>query len=127
MARPMRVVFVRGGTWGTMKKEDYDSHIETMRETLVEAKQHDYGKNEDTPVCTVEVVDGIAGLEEMLGGQMVDVVFFFSRGIIAEARQFKKAHPHIRVIVLTGLVPDDEITILDKRVASAQVLTDLVL
>src|SRR3989344_1402236 len=81
-----KVVIVREGQWGLVKKK----------------------------IAEVEVVEASAEalLKLRMGG--IDTLIFISRDKLAEARQIKKVHRRLKVVLFTGLIPEEEIILVDK-------------
>jgi hypothetical protein len=42
-------------------------------------------------------------------------VIFVTLGMRYEAKMMKKQHPNVRVVVATGLLPDDEVIIMHRN------------
>ncbi|OGZ33325.1 MAG: hypothetical protein A3I88_00145 [Candidatus Portnoybacteria bacterium RIFCSPLOWO2_12_FULL_39_9] len=105
-----KVVIVREGQWGLVKKESYEEFIEILKEILEKAVSPD-GKEK---IAEVEVVETSAEalLKLRMGG--IDTLIFISRDKLAEARQIKKVHRRLKVVLFTGLIPEEEIILVDK-------------
>ncbi len=105
------VVIVNAGEYGDLSaaKGSYDSFARGLKATIEELTER--VQNEIRPAALVEVIQS---LDQITPGRSVDVLIFVSRSMLEESRRFKHQHPRTTVIVLTGLVSDDEVIILDK-------------
>jgi hypothetical protein len=111
-----RVIIVAEGQWGQLKPEDYQPQIEMFRRVLEEAEEP-YG-SEGRQVGTrktiqVQVAKTVAEAEMMIKDAAIDtrpeVVIFISRGMEAIAERFAAIYPKIKIIVLTGLIPEGKV------------------
>jgi hypothetical protein len=57
----------------------------------------------------------VSSMEEAMEKFGTEVLVFLTAGMLEEARKFKRSHKDIKVIVLTGLIPEDEVIIVDKN------------
>lgn len=110
------VFFVREGTWGTVTQVESTRYLEQVAAVVADAKRRDPNTKEEVARAVVRIIDGVESPEfkQALEYGLVNVLVFNSRSQIELARRFKKQNPRIRVVVLTGLIPDDEIIILHK-------------
>lgn len=109
-----RVVFVRQGVWGSMDQAGEDQ-FRVMIETWVRGvitKDLDTGK--EAAAAEVETVEDVAAARERLSRGGVDVLVLNSRSQISAARELNHTFPHVRIVVMTGLLPKEEIIIADK-------------
>ncbi len=110
-----KVIIVKEGEWGTLstKKGDYDSWLSILQEAVEDAVREGPGGKKEK-VATVEVVDTLDEALKKLQNERIDAIVFKSRGMLNEARKIKQEHRRTRVIVFTGLIPDDEVILIDK-------------
>ena len=123
--REKRVVIVDEGRWGMAIKKDYDGVVKAIKWMLERATKKIFGK-EGKRAGFVKVVDTTEMVLEMIKSNDVDVLIFNSRSMISEAREIKRKYRHLKVIVLTGLIPDDEIILVDKGWIGSQFLETVV-
>ena len=123
--REKRVVIVDEGRWGMATKKDYDGVVRTIKWMLERATKKIFGQ-EKKRAGFVKVVDTTEMVLEMIKSNDVDVLIFNSRSMISEAREIKRKYRHLKVIVLTGLIPDDEIILVDKGWIGSQFLETVV-
>lgn len=110
-----RVVIVAEGSFGIMEPKDYDIWTQTMVRLIGALRRTDRDTRQEVPAATVEVVPSLDVLREKLCEfPQPSVVIFRTRDMIAEARRIKREFRDVRVIVFTGLIPDDEIVIVSK-------------
>ncbi|MFH1098459.1 MAG: hypothetical protein V1723_00830 [Candidatus Uhrbacteria bacterium] len=110
-----RVVIVAHGNWGSMKDDDYGNWTEAMVRVVESARRTDFDTGQELPCATAEVVPTVAVLREQLGPySRPDIVIFRTRSMLEEARAIKREHPNVRVVVFTGLIPNDEVIIVSK-------------
>jgi len=110
-----RVLFVNEGSWGSVKKEEYDILIGSLKRLLERATKKDYRSDEEKKRAkSVAVAASTEEAMEEVKKNHVDVLIFNSRSMIPEAREIKRQHRRLKVIVLTGLIPDDEVVLMDK-------------
>ena len=109
-----RVLIVRAGGWDKVSAEagDYDPLIE-----MIKAQVREITKN--VPAMPVEVV--VAGnIDEADKIMFADfyAVIFLTRSMMAKAREmkaiFRQRHRNTKVIVLTGLMPEEDVIIVHK-------------
>lgn len=128
---PKHVAIVAEGSWAGMRNQDYDAWTESMVVKLRAVRRRNYRTGTDTeePRATVEVVT-LAELREKLKRipGRPDVVIFRTRDMAREAHAIKREYPHARVIVFSGLLPEDEVIFVDKGWdLSAEATTSIVL
>jgi hypothetical protein len=61
----------------------------------------------------IEIVSELDGVWNRLYDG--DVLVFLSRALIQSARETKHNHPNVRVVVITGLIPEEEVIILSSE------------
>ena len=105
-----KVVIVNAGDRGdlSVKKGSYDNFCARLKAMF--ERVHPRGKP-DERVAEVSIVDHEVGAMPMSPG---DVLIFVSLSMLTEAREIKKRNPWMKVVVLTGLLPDDEVVVVDK-------------
>lgn len=116
-----KIVFVNQGGWGRTKcsRGDYNNLIKLLCEAIEKMSNADGGK-----VATTKVVDNID--EALIKAEEIDSLIFVSRSMISEARKVKKSYPWIDIIVLTGLIPEDEVILVSKAwIGSKQSIQDI--
>ncbi len=101
MVTPQKVVVIAHGTSGYVSDEAATNMEESIAASLRQ-KKPDW----EVRIVKPEELDRIAAV--------VHVAIFNSRSQIERARDFKRAHASVNVIVMTGLVPTDEILFFDK-------------
>lgn len=128
MGIPKWVVICTDAHWGTVTKEDYEESAESLRQLIegLEVEQNDKAEK----LAIVDIVDTQAAVKKILResplNEAVDILIFLSRGAISEARAIKRQYKHLRVVVLTGLIPEDEVVILSKSWTRVGFLKDLI-
>jgi hypothetical protein len=82
---------------------------------------------------TVEVVPSSAAALQRIADLTLDVevsLLYLTRGLLKEARETKKKlsanRKETMVIVLTGLFPEDEVAVFDKRWVSRKLIEDAI-
>jgi len=111
----MRVVIVAQGSFGIMEDRDYDIWMQTMVRLIGTLRRTDRDTKQEVPAAIVEVVPTVDALHEKLRDfPRPSVVIFRTRDMIPEARALRRENHDVRVIVFTGLIPDDEVVIVSK-------------
>lgn len=116
------------GTWGGLSRETADQYMEVcLVRPLQEQKRQDPRSGELEPANEVMICDKetTAELDGVIQEFQPELVIFNSRSHCELAHAFKKNHPNIIVVVVTGLVPKDEIIVLDKRMVTRDLLKNL--
>jgi hypothetical protein len=104
--RQVHVVIANFGGFGGLKEDAYAHTTGSLKPWL-----------EEQEAVTVEIVESKeALLERLSNAPPVSVVVFRSRGTIGIARETRRRHG-VRCVVLTGLMPTNEVTILEKDVS----------
>lgn len=108
------VVIVNAGGWGALSAEkgSYDHFVELLREIVDAATVGVHGRDEKA--AEVHVVRSVGEALEQLDGRAVQALVFVTRGMLDEARRIKHQRPKIRVVVLTGNIPDDDVIVVNK-------------
>lgn len=108
-----RVVFVRQGTWGITTQEEEDGYLEVIKLSVSIIKNH--GPHADMEAAaTVETVETSDDARRRLEQGNVDVLVFNSRSHISAARELKRHFPRVKIVVMTGLIPKEEVIIVHK-------------
>ncbi|MFC1598611.1 hypothetical protein ACFL2U_01185 [Patescibacteria group bacterium] len=117
------VVLVRQGGWGQVTKPEYHKFGEFLRRQVEKLN----AKKSEQDQINFEIVDDIEAINDRLHTlNDIDTLIFISRSEIDNARKIKKQYSHIEnVIVLTGLIPDDEILIIEKTWLTEDLLKQL--
>ncbi len=110
-----KVILVREGHWGWTKEGENDPLINTFNDVLKEE-------------AVVKVVDTF---EEVKKETNVDTIIFFSREMQEKAKELFKSmadRKKIKVIIVTGLIPADEIIYVEKGwLTTLDLIKDIVL
>ena len=110
------IAIVTKGTWGNSKEEmneQFAGHLERLAQPD-ESGKDGYGSYEvtiKTFKTTKEATDYLDGI--CLGGTIKLV--FLSRSMIPAAQKIKAQRPRWDVIVFTGLIPEDEVKVVQKN------------
>jgi hypothetical protein len=101
-----RVVIVNTGGRRLLlaEKGGYDSFVAFLKDRIEGLKEEK---------IIVEVVTSVE--EAMKFFSRMGVLIFITLGMLNEARRIKESHPWLRVIVFTGLLPEDEVILFHKR------------
>jgi hypothetical protein len=114
--RPIHVFIVRG-TWGQVDLKEAEEWCKLIEFKAKDAK-HPYGDHQPI-AASVKIIDNLDDGDLRAALMSIHdkvVVFFNSRGNLDSARRFKKNSQNASVYVMTALVPDNEVTILDKDI-----------
>ena len=71
-------------------------------------------KKDGDPIAQVSIVSDRQEVEEHMKSGQVDVLFCLSADELDWARKMKAAYKNIKIVVLTALVPDEEVILADK-------------
>ena len=95
-----RVVIVKEGEWGTLRQArgDYNAWIGLLERAIKDAGDE----------ATVDLIRTFMEAEAEVKKGRVDVLVFISRGMINVAEKIKKAWPALRVVIFSGLPPQEE-------------------
>lgn len=111
---PKVVLMVKGFTWGIVKQADADTTADIFVRELRSAMVHDPKTKENHRAAMVDVVH-YNELEQRLGTHPnPDIVVFPSRGAVVVARRLAAERPRLKIVVLTGKIPDGEVLFVDK-------------
>jgi len=116
-----RVVLINEGSWGSVSPESYRRLLESIRNSMKMLKSPD-GKNDlaEAEICELKEAE-----KKIKEGETVDFLIFNSRGMLDVARRIKKEYPRLKVVVLTGLLPEEEVILIDKNWISGEFLQNL--
>lgn len=111
-----RVAIVDKGEWGVVKRArgDYADLNERLKKALEAAETSDLRGHKEK-AAEVRIVHDVKEASEWLqeyGGY--GVIIFTTRGTLGEAKRFAEQFPKIRVILLTGLLPEGEVVLFNK-------------
>jgi len=117
-----RLAFVRMGDLGLMGSlvaEVYDNLAESIcghykSLARVDADKETLNFSAERAFSSVEVVDADTAAKKAQNHE-VDILVFLTHSQAEEARAIKKAHRHVKVVIYTGHIPDDEIIWVNKR------------
>lgn len=111
---PKVIWVVKGYTWGAIPQEEADENIRTQVRLLESATRYDSDAKADVPAAVVEVVErgDLAGRLERY--PRANIVVFPSRGAIDRAKEIALRYRDVKVVVLTGLLPEGEVLFVDK-------------
>ena len=104
------------------EKGDYNTFVESLWRMI---NGLDIPDSKELTVATAQIVHSMEELTPLLDD--TDVLIFVTLGLLHEAEEIKLAHPRLKVIVLTGLLPEDRVILLSKRWVKASIIEDLVL
>lgn len=65
-------------------------------------------------MAEVEVMETANDALRLIMGEKIDVLVFISRGMMTKARKIKKEYPKLKIVLFTGLIPDEEIILVSK-------------
>lgn len=120
---PKRIVIVNAGSRLSLSAEkgSYDMLVENIKDGINNLIQSDNDKKKEfTPVEVVKSIEEIGSL------QWGDALIFVTLGMRYEAQKIKDKMPRVKVFVTTGLLPKDEVILLDKTLATAENLYELI-
>ncbi|OGC47426.1 hypothetical protein A2713_02330 [candidate division WWE3 bacterium RIFCSPHIGHO2_01_FULL_35_17] len=104
-----KVIIVQEGQWGIVTKKNYDEFIKILKKIVENAVD---GNKER--IAEVEVVETSAEALTRLEMKRIDTLIFISRDMLAEAKKIKKVHHRLKVVLFTGLIPEEEVILVDK-------------
>lgn len=110
-----KVVIVQEGQWGIASRQggDYDGWEKTLGRAIESARREDPVTHEKEKVAEVEFAT-LSDAMEMVSRSRVDVLVFDSRSMLHHARKVKQAYPKLKVVLFTGLIPEDEVILVSK-------------
>ena len=110
-----RIIMVNEGSWGRAEEKHYDAFMPAMQGALEHATKKDlHSGKEEKRAEFVKIVDTVEEALERVRRSDADILIFRSRSMISEARRINKQYRRLKVLVLTGLIPDDEVVLVDK-------------
>lgn len=112
------VVIVQEGTWGDVTQAEKDRDAEMFKRVL-ETPTPRYslsgGGPREEQRASVEIVPTVdAARQRLKTYPHVDVLVLNSRSMIPDARAFKREFSRLKVIVITGVIPQEEILLIDR-------------
>lgn len=120
MGQIQKVFIVNEGEWGDARhaRGDYDAWVRTLESVLARSEKKAPGSSQVERRTDVEVVsrwrDGLAKAKPYVPNA---TLVFISRGMLSEAEQAKKEVPHLKVVLFTGLFPEDRVIVVPKSPA----------
>ncbi len=105
-----KVLIVKGGQWGSATPGDYERGARTLKRLLEMDEDEKPGAEDERVFSSIEIVDG---LKEAMSVSS-DIVIFLSLGQINDARTLKRERLWVKVVIYTGLIPDEEIIWMNK-------------
>lgn len=112
MLVPLRVLFVREVGKGSVDQETSDSCLNSVIRLLEREKTVDHrtGIRGEMPLVSIEVVGTLQeALESIQALSFPDMVVFNSCSMENAAKQLNLRYPKIKVVILTGLMPENTI------------------
>lgn len=103
-----RVVIVAEGGYGGLDDLDYLKFIDVLIRQLTDTTP----EFSHEPVLDVKVAVHTNEALEQLGG--MGTIVFISGSMLGEAKRVKAQHPSVEVVLFTGLMPDNEVILIDK-------------
>lgn len=121
-----RVAIVNAGGWGELsaKKGSYDSIAESFLELLSMATEKDWSGRERL-AAEARVMTSSKEALEWLDGR--GTVIYLTRGMLHEARKAATEYPKLRIVLLTGDLPEGEVIIAGKQWVGGEVLLKMAL
>lgn len=116
----MKIVISTEGGWGTSTHEQKTMLAESLKAGL----EHQFRKSAEA--CQVEVVKRVTG-EEDVKPFRADILVFLSRSELRKAKRIKSKYPKLKVVVLTGLIPRDEVVVASTSWVGETTVFDFVL
>lgn len=124
---PVKVAIVGNGARHVQSKERYREQAERYAELLNQMMTKEHGKEVRRFEAWV-----VSSAEEALSGDLKvlnynRVLIFISNRFMRQAKELAKKYAgSIRVVLITGLPPDDEPLIICKAVTPVPVLADMI-
>ena len=113
-----RLAFVKEGGYGMVTQGEYDQLAESISdyyEHLVKVGvEKESSLSAEKSFASVEIIGSVEEAEKKARNHEIDVLVFLTRGQVEKARKIQKACPWLRVVIYTGLIPDDEIIWVNK-------------
>lgn len=108
MKSQARVLAVLEGTWGLVTQAEAASLVRTIMESL-----QSHGRQHEVEV-TVDFAETLAEVPTLLAQTRYGLVVFNSRGILDQARAIKAKFPRTKMALMTGVIPREELVIVNK-------------
>jgi hypothetical protein len=118
-----KVVIVNAGGRGDLSAEkgSYQSIVDYLGREV--NKLTLMGKPNEK-IAEVQVVNSVQEARNLI--RQTDVMFFMTAGLLPEARNMKQENKRAKVIVMTGLLPEDDVVMFDKAWFSSPAVDSLV-
>ncbi len=118
-----RVLIVNAGGRLSLSAEagSYDQTVENLQRQINGLQRLD---GTDEKIATVEVVESVEVAEKQ--SNTANVIIFVTAGLLDAAQSIKSKHPHLRVIVFTGLIPEVEVIVLSKQWWTLELIRDII-
>ncbi len=122
-----KVVIVNAGGWGDLSAEkgSYDNIARSFQDLLSRAKDKDWYTQQEKPAAEVRIVTNNEEALSWLDGR--GTVIYLTRGMLREAHKVAEQYPQIRVVLLTGELPEGEVIITGKHWVDSEVLLKMAL
>ena len=117
------VVIVKAGGRLSLSadKGSYDTIVDSLQRQITGMEKFGHP---DEKLATVQVVDSVEAAKQLL--DRAEVMIFVTAGLLYEARSIKEANPRLRVVVLTGLIPEDEVILVAKQWWTPDLIRDVI-
>ena len=108
-----RVAIVDEGEWGDVRRArgDYADLNKRLKMALEAAETSSLSGHKEK-AAEVKIVQSVKEAGEWLQGY--GAIIFTTRGMLGEAKKFAEQFSKIRVILLTGLIPEGEVVLFNK-------------
>lgn len=118
-----KVAIVNAGEWGGLRQDHgaYHGLVETLKESLKEAKRSD-----GQFAAQVRVVPSTQDALFWVGTSG-GCIIYITRGMIREAKKVAAEYSDIRVVLLTGTLPEGEVVLVRKGRTPMAYIEDIVL
>lgn len=118
---PKQIVIINAGNRLALDaaKGSYDNYVESLKKVL----DLTFKSDENNRFAPVKVVKSI---EEAKPLNDVDALIFVTLGMRYQAEEIQKKFPHLKIIVMTGLLPKGEVIIMHKNWLTPETLLDFV-
>lgn len=120
-----KIVIVKEGSWGSLTRQEYENWVDLVKRIMEGAEEVNPLTHQKEKAAEVEVVETLSDALKQLG--TTDILVFVTRGMLSEARKVKRGHPRVKVVLFTGLIPDDEVILVSKRWAKPEVIRTILL
>lgn len=107
-----RIVVVQDGPFS---EESRSLYAQTLKQSIESVKITPLGGQEPEPVATVTVVPTCSEAEYLVQDGGIYMVIFITSLQLKVARSFLRTYPPLKVVVLTEIVPPDEVLIIPQN------------